>query len=213
MVLIDFHQLAVLYNLSHGDGEVLSNPSRPLPMLAATSSSSLLLLVEPDQTGSFSATQFMPKTPERKRDATRSVPDSTPLSAVTSILQKPRPDMSKTPRYDNPEYERYIIQDFDYHRVFVDIDVFMKHVLHVPENWKEEKQSGESSAIRPFQLPTGTTPVNAKPRASRSGGSTSPWWTWKMPFSTSASRPREPVSSLEPLGVTSGMIPKGFSAG
>ena len=45
--------------------------------------------------------------------------------------------MSKTPRYDSPEYERYIIQDFDYHRVFIDIDVFMKHVLHVPENWKE----------------------------------------------------------------------------
>ena len=40
-------------------------------------------------------------------------------------------------RYDSSKYEEYIVQDFERHRVFVDIDVFMKHVLHVPDNWKD----------------------------------------------------------------------------
>jgi len=37
------------------------------------------------------------------------------------------------PEYDDED----ILREFEYHRVSVDIDVFMEHVLHVPENWRE----------------------------------------------------------------------------
>jgi len=29
------------------------------------------------------------------------------------------------------------IQDFEHHRVYVDVEVFMTHVLHIPHNWKK----------------------------------------------------------------------------
>ena len=62
---------------------------------------------------------------------------STSTSVGTSILQKLRPDTDKTPKCDSAKYEQYITQDFKSHRVFVDMDVFMKYVLHVLANWKE----------------------------------------------------------------------------
>ena len=95
--------------------------------------------VEPSQTDLF---LFPPiqsglKTPERKPDAARSVPDPTPLALKSSILRKLQPEMDKNRKYYVIRYEQYIIQDFERHRVFVDIEVFMKRVLHVPENRKE----------------------------------------------------------------------------
>jgi len=45
--------------------------------------------------------------------------------------------MIQPPKLKSSKYEEYITQDFERHRVFVDIDVFMKHVLHVPDNWRE----------------------------------------------------------------------------
>ena len=95
--------------------------------------------VEPSQTDLF---LFPPiqsglKTPERKPDAARSVPDPTPLALKSSILRKLQPEMDKNRKYYVIRYEQYIIQDFERHRVFVDIDVFMKNVLHVPDDWKE----------------------------------------------------------------------------
>ncbi|KAF9780566.1 hypothetical protein BJ322DRAFT_1112555 [Thelephora terrestris] len=41
-------------------------------------------------------------------------------------------------KYDSNDYKRFIVRDFEHHRVFVDIEDFMKHVLHVPDNWKTE---------------------------------------------------------------------------
>ena len=186
-------------------------------MSATAPSSSLLPLVEFDQTGSspFLAIQFEPKTPKRKRDATYSIPHSTPTSVGTSILQKLRPDTDKTPKYDSAKYEQYITQDFESHRVFVDIDVFMRHVLHVPENWKElwgrtirriKRNIVFSTAHWDYTRQCGT-------QASRSRGSTSPWWTWGTPFSTFPSRHRMTASNLRPLSVTSGVTPKGCSLG
>ena len=107
-------------------------------MSATTPSSSLLPLVEFDRTGSspFLATQFE-DTKAQTRDITYSVPHSTSTSVGTSILQKLRPDTDKTPKCDSAKYEQYITQDFKSHRVFVDMDVFMKYVLHVLANWKE----------------------------------------------------------------------------
>lgn len=59
------------------------------------------------------------------------------MSHGTSILPKLEPDTDQTQKNNSAKYEQYITQDFVRHRVFVDIDVFMKHVLHIPENWKE----------------------------------------------------------------------------
>jgi len=69
----------------------------------------------------------------RKRDATRSVLNPTPMSREASILHKSSHATEQPPEYDDED----ILREFEYHRVFVDIDVFMKHVLHVPENWRE----------------------------------------------------------------------------
>lgn len=47
--------------------------------------------------------------------------------------------LSQTPQPQKcgiAKYERYIAQDFARNRVFVDIDVFMTHVLHVPADWE-----------------------------------------------------------------------------
>ena len=136
MALVDFHQLAVLYNLSR-DAGVLSNRSHPPPM--STPSSPPSPPVDSGQTASsiFPPIQSGLKTPERKPDAARSVPDPTPLTIGSSILHKLQPDTNQAPKYDITKCEQYIIQDFERHRVFVDIEVFMKRVLHVPENWKK----------------------------------------------------------------------------
>jgi len=117
MALVDSYHLAVLYNLSRRDGGVLSNCSYPPPMPPAN----------PDQPGSFlpRSTHHVFKTPEREHNATHSVPDTAPMSHWTSTTD------------DSAEHDQYIAQDFKRHRVFVDIDVFMENVLHVPKNWKE----------------------------------------------------------------------------
>ena len=136
MALVDFYQLAVLYNLSR-DAGVLSNRSHSPPMSAPSSPPSSP--VDSGQTDSF---LFPPiqsglKTPERKPDATPSVPDPTPLALGSSILHKLQPDTDQAPKHHLTKYEQYIIQDFQRHRVFVDIEVFMKRVLHVPEDWRK----------------------------------------------------------------------------
>ena len=107
-------------------------------MPTATSSSSHTPAVKPGQTRPLpsSTTQLWPKTPERKRDLVRSVPATTPLSIGTSILQKVQIDTDEAQTYDSDKYEQYITQDFERHRVFIDIEVFMTHILRVPENWE-----------------------------------------------------------------------------
>ena len=139
MALVDFYQLAVLHNLSRGHGGAPPGRSHPPSMSAATQSSSRSPAVEPDQPSPFFpfSTQFVPKTPERKHNATRSTPNLTPTSDGTSVLQRLRRAADQPQKCESSKYEQYIVQDFERHRVFVDIDVFMKHVLHVPENWQE----------------------------------------------------------------------------
>ena len=138
MVLIDFYQIALSFKLSCRDVGPLSNCSNPPPMPPTTPSS---FRPSPDKSTRAvplipHSVQFPPKTPEPKRNVARSVPNLTPLSKGAAILQKLCPDADKAQKYDSAKYEEYITRDFERHRVFVDIDVFMKHVLHVPENWK-----------------------------------------------------------------------------
>ena len=44
---------------------------------------------------------------------------------------------SSVTQYDCAKYEKLIAQDFERHQDFVDIDVFMERVLHIPGNWEE----------------------------------------------------------------------------
>ena len=138
MALIDFYQLAVLYNLSRKDADVLSNRSHPPPMSTTTPPSSRSSPVDSDQAGTSLPlpAQFGSKTPKHKRDATHPIPDPTPMGRGSSALWKQGLDADKPQKYGIDKYEQYIAQDFERHRVFIDIDVFMKNVLHVPDNWK-----------------------------------------------------------------------------
>jgi len=138
MALVGFYQLAVLYNLSRGDVGVPPNRSHPPPMSTTSSSGSRSPTAESGQPYSplSSTTQFGLKTPKRKPNATRPVPDPTPIALGTSVLQKLQLDTDEDQTYDIDKYEQFITQDFQRHRVFVGIDVFMTHVLPVPENWK-----------------------------------------------------------------------------
>ena len=136
--LVGFHQLAVLYNLSRGDTGFLFNRPYPPPMSATTPSSLHLPSIESDHLGSsLSPIRSESKTPERKPNATRSVPHlshPTLIALGSSILQRLQ---DQAQEYDSTVYDQYIVRDFEHYRVFVDINAFMKHVLHVPENWKE----------------------------------------------------------------------------
>jgi len=62
---------------------------------------------------------------------------TTPISVGTPIVQKIRPDTEKPRKLDKSTYEEYIIQDLEHRRVFIDIEVFMKYVLRVPDDWEE----------------------------------------------------------------------------
>ena len=136
MALIDFYQLAVLHKLSHCDVGILSDRSHPPPMPGATPSNSRSPPNRPDRTALSTSlsTRLVPGKSEHKRGATR---DSTPFSVGTSILQKLNPDADRAQKYASAKCEQYIAQDFERHRVFVDMEVFMKSVLHVPKDWRE----------------------------------------------------------------------------
>ena len=139
MALVDFYQLAVLHNLSRRHAGVLSDSSYP-PMSPAKQSSSRSPAVKPDRPNSLFplSTQLEPKTPQRKRDLTQSFGNLTPTCHGTSVLHKLRQVKNRPEKCKSSKYEEYIIQDFERHRVFVDIDVFMKHILNVPDDWKEQ---------------------------------------------------------------------------
>ena len=55
------------------------------------------------------------------------------MSREASILQELRHATEQPPEYDDED----ILREFEYNRVFIDIDVFMEHVLHILENWRE----------------------------------------------------------------------------
>jgi len=59
----------------------------------------------------------------------------TPISRGSSIRTKQEGNTDRVDRYDRADYEDYIYEDLSC-RVFVDYEVFMKHVLHVPDDWK-----------------------------------------------------------------------------
>jgi hypothetical protein len=75
------------------------------------------------------------KTPEHKCGAPRPTPDVTPLSHGSSVYQSQEDDVDSVEEFDWSDYDSYIREDLR-NRVFVDSEVFMKHVLHVPDDWR-----------------------------------------------------------------------------
>jgi hypothetical protein len=137
MALVDLYALVALYKLRHVDAGYLSTASHP-PMSSTPPPRSLSPSVEPDE-ARLSPPPVRPefKTPERKPGTSRPVPDITPLSLGSSMRQKQEGDTDRVEKFNRADYDDYIREDLN-SRVFVDFEVFMKHVLHVPDNWKTE---------------------------------------------------------------------------
>ena len=137
MALFDFYQLAVLYKLRRGDAGFLPIHPHP-PMPATTPPRSPSPSVEPDE-GRLSLPPVRPEftTPERRPGTSRLLSDITPLSRGSSARQKQEEDTDQVGRYKREDYDDYIREDLQ-SRVFVDFEIFMKHVLHVPDDWKTQ---------------------------------------------------------------------------
>ena len=125
MALVDFYQLAVLYNLRRRDAQFLSEHSYP-PM----STSALPSGVHSSLPHNFA----VPTTPPHRRDPA-TVLGLTPTSRGAAIRRGQEGNPDRVDKYDRADYEDYIREDLGC-RVFVDYEVFMKKVLHVPDNWK-----------------------------------------------------------------------------
>ena len=137
MALIDFYGLAALYELRCSDVDFPSIPSRS-PMSSARSSRSPSPLAEPDEAQlPFYPTRTEFKTPERKRGTSHSVsiPDLTPLSLGSAMRRTQEAGADKVGKFERADYDAYIREDLR-NRVFVDFEVFMTSVLHVPEDWR-----------------------------------------------------------------------------
>ena len=123
MALLDLYQLAVLYNLRHCDAEFPSQHSHPPMSTNPRAHSSLPLSTLP-----------VPTTPRHRR-VPATVVGLTPLSLGSSIRKRQEGDTDRVDKYDREDYEDYIREDLSC-RVFVDFEVFMKRVLHVPDDWE-----------------------------------------------------------------------------
>jgi hypothetical protein len=137
MALVDFCQLVDLYKLHRADAGFLSTHPHPLSMPATTPPLSPSPSVEPDEVHlpPPPPVQFEFKTPERRSGAVRPVLGVTPVSNGASVRQRQEGDTDQINKYDRDDYESYIREDLR-NRVFVDFEVFMKAVLHVPVDWK-----------------------------------------------------------------------------
>jgi hypothetical protein len=92
--------------------------------------------VEPDEVQSpLSPAQPESKTPEHRCGASCPTPDVTPLSHASSVCQSQEGSADSVEEFDWSDHDSYIREDLG-NRVFVDSEVFMKHVLRVPDDWR-----------------------------------------------------------------------------
>ena len=132
MALVDFYQLALLHNLGLCDAGILSDPPRPLPMPATPLRSSTNSSRE-----EFSLPSNGPQLPSTPR-IKRTLPSTsclTPQSNGTAARQGPEGGTNGFDACNRADYEEYIREDLN-SRVFVDFEVFLKTVLHAPEDWE-----------------------------------------------------------------------------
>jgi len=137
MALVDFYQLSVLYKLRRPNADFTPVRSHCLPMSASTPPPSPSPPVEPDQVHPSLPPSVLPefKTPERRCSGSRPMPNITPLSRGSSMCQKQEGDTDRIEGYGREDYEEYIREDLQ-SRIFVDFEVFMKSVLHAPDDWR-----------------------------------------------------------------------------
>ena len=133
MALFDLYQLAVLYNLRRSDAGFLHIDSHPPPMSSTTPSCSSPTKSRGCSSLPLPAPPLLPKTP--KRPGTITVAGLTPVARGSSVRQKQDGNTDRVDGYNCEEYEEYVREDLSC-RVFVDYEVFMKYVLHAPEDWK-----------------------------------------------------------------------------
>ena len=137
MALVDFYQLAAVYKLRYAD---MGSPSvlSPSPTMSATPPPrSPSPAAEPDQAPLPLPPHMQPQltTPERKRSPAHPVPGITPISRGSSVRQNQEGDTDRAGNYTRGDYDDYIREDLK-SRIFVDFEVFMEHILHVPDDWK-----------------------------------------------------------------------------
>jgi len=142
MAIVDFYQLAALHKLSRVDPGFPSTHSRSHCMSETPPPRSPSPPAEPDEARPFPPSSVQPqlKTPDRNRSAVRSVPDTTPLSGGSSMRQRQEGNTDRVDGYARGDYEEYVREDLK-SRVFVDFEVFMKSVLHVPKDWSTKWKS------------------------------------------------------------------------
>jgi hypothetical protein len=211
MALVDFYQLAALYKLARGDAGVLSNHSYPPPMPAST-----LPNLASRWSEQFISHPLLATSPRRQSACAMPLIPSRSHSEFRWIvlMQKLEPDTESPRKANSAKYEEYIIKDFERHRVFVDIDVFMKHVLHVPDNWKNyggrlSKKSRQRGLLdaphRDYTDLCGTRQGGEVLQAVGEHG--------ERNFRCRPLVVERICQSRKRLYVTSGMTPKGFTAG
>ena len=134
MALINFYGLAALYELRRSDAGFPSVPSHS-PMSSARSSRPPS---PPDEAWlPLSSAQPEFRTPERKSGVSHSVsvPDISSPSVGSIMRQTQEVGADQVGKFRRADYDNYIREDLG-SRVFVDFDVFIKSVLHVPEDWR-----------------------------------------------------------------------------
>jgi len=122
MALVDFYQLAVLFNLRRRDAQFLSEHSYP-PMPASAPPNSNKI-----HSSLFHHNFVVPATPPRRRDPATVLGLTlglTPVSRGAAIRRGQEGDADRVDKYDRVDYEDYIREDLGC-RVFVDYEVFMK---------------------------------------------------------------------------------------
>jgi len=129
MALVDFYQLATLHKLSQVDPEFPSTHSRRFCMSGPPPPLSPSPSAEPNEARPFlpSSMKSQPKTPEHD-------------PRWSSVRQRQEGDTDRVDGYDCDDYEEYVREDLK-SRVFVDFEVFMECVLHVPKDWNTRWES------------------------------------------------------------------------
>ena len=140
MALVDFHQLVALYKPRRGDAGFPSIHSHPL-MSATPPPHSFPQSGGPDEVRSiFPPIPPEPRTPQRPRHTSYALPGSTPLARGSAARKNQEGNTDRTEKFTRADYDEHIREDLG-SRVFVDFEVFLKNVLHVPDDWRDQWKS------------------------------------------------------------------------
>ena len=126
MALVDICKWLSPFNTRHPDPCFYPVPF-PLPLSGLSTPGSRSPSVGPQ--GS------RPKTPDYGPSNSYGGPGSTPSARGSGVRKKVEGNSDRVDNYKCSDYDEYIHHDLR-NRVFVDFEVFLKSVLHVPADWK-----------------------------------------------------------------------------